>query len=150
VSGAWLIWSQKNTSGAPRAKSKKWRILILVGLGLVVTTTSGCTTSPSSAKPPVAAAFTPHEAFVDAKRAWVAGSYASSFEQSTYLLRAAKWLVHGVVPGAPADGRYRVSIRQLRQLASLPETSDTPQQKSEASSDLRTLNAFFSTKNLYD
>jgi hypothetical protein len=137
-------------SDAPPLKSMKWRILILAGLGLVATTTSGCTTTPSSAKPPVAAQFTAHAAFVDAKRAWVAGSYASSFEQSTYLRRAANWLVHGVVPGAPGDARYTVAIRQLRQLASLPETSDTPQQKSEAHSDLQALNAFFSTKNLYD
>jgi hypothetical protein len=38
----------------------------------------------------------------------------------------------------------------LRQLASLPETSDTPSQVAEAHSDLRALNVFFGTKGLYD
>jgi hypothetical protein len=112
--------------------------------------TSGCMTSSPTASPPKAAKFTPHEAFVDAKRAWIAGSYASSFEQARYLRRAANWLVHGVVPAAPGDGQYKVSIHQLRQLASLPETSDTPTQINEAKHDLAALNAFFSTKGLYD
>jgi Zn-dependent M28 family amino/carboxypeptidase len=105
----------------------------------------------SSTSPPNGVAkITQREAFAGAKRAWVAGSYASSFEQSTYLYRAANRLVHGVVPGAPGDARYKVSIRQLRQLASLPETSDTPTQVSEAHADLRALNVFFGTKDLYD
>jgi hypothetical protein len=124
-------------------------VLVPVVLALVATTTSGCMTSTTTAKPPVVAKFTPREAFVDAKRAWVAGSYASSFEQSTYLRRAANWLVHGVDPAAAGDARYRVAIRQLRQLASLPETSDTPTQIAEAKHDLRALNLFFSTQSLY-
>jgi hypothetical protein len=133
-----------------RARPKWARVLTLAGFGLVMATTSGCVTSSVSAKPPVVAKFTPREAFVDAKRAWVAGSYASSFEQSTYLRRAANWLVHGVDHAAAGDARYRVSIRQLRQLASLPETSDTPTQMAEAKHDLRALNVFFDTKGLYE
>jgi hypothetical protein len=137
------------TSTASRAKSKTSRILVLVVVALAAATTSGCMTSSLSAKPPVVAKFTQRDAFADAKRAWVAGSYASSFEQSTYLRRAANWLVHGVDPGAADDAPYRVSIRQLRQLASLPETSDTTTQMAEAKHDLGALNVFFDTKGLY-
>lgn len=135
---------------APRAKPALARVLALVGLGLAAATISGCMTASTAPKSPEAAKVTPREAFVDAKRAWVAGSYASSFEQSTYLRRAANWLVHGVDPGAGGDARYRVSILQLRQLASLPETSDTPTQVAEAKHDLGALNVFFGTKGLYD
>jgi hypothetical protein len=124
-------------------------VFVLVGLSLVAATILGSATSSASTKAPEVAKFTPHEAFVDARRAWVAGSYASSVEQSKYLRRAANWLVHGVVPGAAGDAQYRVSIRQLRQLASLPETSDTPAQIAEAKHDLRALNVFFDTKGLY-
>jgi hypothetical protein len=124
-------------------------LVVVLGLGVVAATMSGCMNSETT-PPPVAGTFTPHEAFVDAKRAWVAGSYASSFEQSTYLRRAANWLAHGVVPGAAGDARYTVSIRQLRQLASLPETSDTPAQIAEAKHDLGALNVFFDTTGLYD
>jgi hypothetical protein len=40
-------------------------------------------------------------------------------------------------------------VRQLEQLASLPQTSDTGSEKFEARRDLLALNRFFDTKGLY-
>jgi uncharacterized NAD(P)/FAD-binding protein YdhS len=144
----------KNRRDSRCQKSAPWQsIVVLVGLGLVFTTTAGCTVSDSTAKTTstvTTTLVTPREAFDTAKRAWVAGSFASSFEQSTYLRRAATRLSRGVTSRNSEVVLYKSSVKELRQLASLPETSDTSQQKSEARADLHALNVFFDTKGLYE
>ena len=43
-----------------------------------------------------------------------------------------------------------MAVQELQQLASLPETNDTPTQMTEAQQDTSALNTFFGTPNLYD
>jgi len=86
----------------------------------------------------------------DARRQWVAGARAASFEQSIYFRRAAADLTGAVRDGATPVSAYGHAAAQLRQLASLPETSDTPAQVAQATHDLAALNRFFDTTKLYD
>jgi hypothetical protein len=87
---------------------------------------------------------------VHAKQHWRTGALAASVVQSRYLRRAAADLTRAIGDGVSDAGAYRRAVSQLRQLASLPETSDTPTQIAEAKRDLAALNRFFATKNLYD
>ena len=54
-----------------------------------------------------------------------------------------------IADGASDATVYRMAVRQLEQLASLPQTSDTGSEKFEARRDLLALNRFFDTKGLY-
>jgi hypothetical protein len=85
-----------------------------------------------------------------AQRAWVNGSIAPSFQQSMYFSRAALLLSIAVTRGVSNVAQYNLSIKELKQLASLPETDDSPSQKSQARDDLRALDHFFATQGLYD
>jgi hypothetical protein len=131
------------------------RGLGVVGLALVVTTASGCavetavgnTTSTSTTTTSVSLA---HANLSDAKREWIAGARVASVVQSTYLRRSAADLTRAIDDGLSDAGADRRAVSHLRQLASLPETSDTPAQIAEAKVDLAALNRFFATKNLYD
>lgn len=44
---------------------------------------------------------------------------------------------------------YNEAIAELKQLVSIPETSDTPTQISESNNDVAALNTFFDTPGLY-
>jgi hypothetical protein len=90
-----------------------------------------------------------HE-FVVAKREWEEGAFASSFQQSYYFKRVTTFLSLAISDGASDVAKYVASVRQLRQLAALPETSDTARQRAQARGDLRALNLFFDTKALYE
>lgn len=85
-----------------------------------------------------------------AKRAWVKGSYASSYQVGVYLRRSASDLERAAVPDAKDRLAYREAARELRELAALPETGDTTSQRAEAQHDLRALNSFFDTTRLYE
>ena len=71
-------------------------------------------------------------------------------DQNTYFLQAASDLTNAIAAGGVNIYKYQTAVQGLKTLASLPETSDTPQQKAEAQSDLQALNAFFGTTDLYE
>jgi hypothetical protein len=138
--------------------SVRWRrYLVIAGLGALVLTTAGCNLSGSTVMPAAATSTTIarprtvalHE-YAAAKREWEEGSFASSFQQAYYFKRAATFLAVAISDGVSDVAKYVASVRQLRQLASLPETSDTAQQHAQARGDLRALNLFFNTKGLYE
>jgi hypothetical protein len=124
-------------------------------LALVLTTAGGCSISanvkvmgngPTTTFDSVPARLQ----YVHAQQQWRAGALAFSSEQSTYFRRAAADLTRAIGDEVSDAGAYRRAVAQLRRLASLPETSDTPAQIAEAKRDLAALNRFFATKNLYD
>ncbi len=98
----------------------------------IPTTTS--TTSPSTPA-----------GFTMAKQAWENGAMAISADQDMYWNEAAADLA-SVGAGNEA---YNEAIAELKQLVSIPETSDTPTQISEAQNDTAALNTFFGTPGLY-
>lgn len=124
--------------------------LVLCSLGAAGCNVSG---SPSHATSTSTAYITTpaaqHE-FNAAQRAWVSGSIAPSFQQSTFFSRAALLLSIAVTRGVSNVAQYNTSIVELKQLAALPETDDTSSQKSEAQHDIRALDRFFSTTGLYE
>jgi len=87
---------------------------------------------------------------VSAKQQWVQGAASISADQDTYLLQAASDLTNAIAARGVNVSQYQTAVQGLKTLASLPETSDTPQQKAEAQSDLQALNAFFGTTDLYE
>ncbi len=78
------------------------------------------------------------------------GASASSAELGRYLLQAASDLSGAIAAGDDHASQYQTAVMQLKSLASLPETDDTPQQMAEAHSELTALNAFFGTSGLYE
>jgi len=88
--------------------------------------------------------------FDAAKRAWVHGALAPSYQQSMYFTRAASLLSLAESHGAKDVADYKSSVKELQQLATLPETDDSASQQSQARDDLRALNHFFATKGLYE
>jgi hypothetical protein len=87
---------------------------------------------------------------VTAKQEWVQGASAISADTAGFLLQAATDLEGAVSSAGSNASAYDQAISELRQLAALPETSETPQQQSEAKSDIADLNTFFGTSGLYD
>ena len=118
--------------------------LSALALALAITATSDATAASSRVSS------TARAQYRAARRQWVAGALAASVEQATYFRRAAADLTRAVVDGASPAGAYRSAAAQLRQLAALPETSDTTTQIAQAKHDLRALNRFFDTANLYE
>ena len=132
--------------------------LVSAGLVALVLTTAGGNLLGSNVTPAAATSTTTtagpttgaHHEFVAAKREWEEGAFASSFQQFYYFKRAVTFLSLAISDGASDVAKYVASVRRLRQLASLPETSDTAQQRAQARRDLRALNLFFNTKGLYE
>jgi hypothetical protein len=123
--------------------------LLLCSLGAAGCTLSGSsvlstTTTTVNVTTPAAQ----HE-YIAAQQAWVNGSIAPSFQQSMFFSRAALLLSIALTRGVSNGAQYNSAITQLKQLADLPETNDTPVQQSEARHDIRALDHFFSTKGLY-
>jgi hypothetical protein len=81
---------------------------------------------------------------------WQEGAAAISADQGSYLTQAATDLSNAIAAGEGNTSGYSSAVSELQQLASLPETSDTPAQISEAQSDLMALNTFFGTSGLYE
>jgi hypothetical protein len=50
---------------------------------------------------------------------------------------------------SPGNGADKEAIAELQQLETIPETSDTPAQITEAENDTTALNTFFGTPGLY-
>jgi hypothetical protein len=80
---------------------------------------------------------------------WQGGASAISADQGSYLTQAATDLSNAIAAGEANTSGYSSAVQELQQLASLPETSDTPTQISEAQSDTTALNTFFGTSGLY-
>ena len=80
-----------------------------------------------------------------AKREWQISQYVEAVYQGATLAQVASYLAigEGVDPGSTSD--YSAAIEDLNQLASLPETDDTPAQVAEATADGAALNSFFGT-----
>jgi hypothetical protein len=121
---------------------------LLAGLGLAMLTLSGCNSQASTSRATTAPAAVP-AGFSAAKRQWVLGSNALSYETSKFLRGAASDLSGALANAGTHVATYRKAISELRQLASLPETSESARQQSEARRDLAALNSFFGTKGLY-
>lgn len=76
-----------------------------------------------------------------AQLAWIRGSKAVAAKQGRYFRAAARQL--------NKSGNYRTQVKQLRQLASLPDTGLSRKQRREARRDVRQLDEFFGTPGLY-
>ena len=80
--------------------------------------------------------------FAAAQLAWIHGASAISAEQGRFWLRAARDL-------ARAGYGYRQQCVELRRLAALPDADQTPAQHRTWLHDIRALNNFFNTGELY-
>ena len=144
-------------TGSFRRTAAQWRTsLALASVVLCSLVAGGCNVAGSSTTPAatsttflISAASAQHD-YNAAKRAWVHGAHAPSFQQSMYFSRAALLLTLAVSHGAKDVADYNSAIKELHQLATLPETDDSPSQQSQARDDLRALNHFFATKGLYE
>jgi hypothetical protein len=83
----------------------------------------------------------PGAAFAKAKAAWKQSAAVSAANASRYLLAAADDLEAAGPSGSAA-------VRQLRDLASIPETSTTAEQRARAMADVAALDRFFGTPGL--
>ena len=81
---------------------------------------------------------------------WVAGSSVPSYVQSAYFHTAAVELARAIGAGVNDTSSFQSRLEELRQLATLPETNDSPTQRSQARQDPRDLNIFFNTTRLYE
>jgi hypothetical protein len=118
----------------------------------IVCAGSPSATTPTTAEPSTTSSSTASTAaagFTAAKQQWVQAASSISAEQGVYWVQAASDLSSAITAGGIDAFQYRTAIGQLQQLASIPETSDTPAQMMEAHSDVAALNTFFGTPNLY-
>jgi len=79
--------------------------------------------------------------FGPAQHDWIRGSKAISARQGRYFRRAARQLA--------SSNDFPSQVKELRQLASLPETGLTHRQRKEARADVKDLDYFFGTPGLY-
>lgn len=108
---------------------------------------------PTTAAPPTTASSTSNpvpSGFEAARQQWVQGAAALSYQANTYLLQAASDLSTPTSVGSATAQNYQAAVQQLKMLASLPETGDTPAQIADAHSAIQALNAFFGTQGLYN
>ena len=123
----------------------------------VTTTSTSSTTTTSSTSTSVPATSTTqtttaqaNAGFANAKSQWVQGASASSADQGMYWDQAATDLANAAPSAGSESASYMTAVQELQQLASLPETNDTPTQMTESQQDTSALNTFFGTPNLYD
>jgi hypothetical protein len=142
--------------GALGKRRRLRKFVAIVGLGALVATLSGCGSPESTGAsntttsiPSSTLSTTPPARAAAAILEWERGATVPSYQQSAYLRKAAadiEQLLHGGIPN-PSD--FQTAERELLQLASLPETSDSTAQRAEATHDVRALNTFFGTTGLY-
>jgi hypothetical protein len=138
------------------SRSTYERILIVAALSVLIATTSGCaasapstTTRTIAARPSLTTILSKANTDLSALRDWTVGAAAPSYQQSMFWRRAARSLSVASTKDSAQRKVDQNAAAELRQLASLPETSDTPSQRSTSQRDVAELNAFFGTKNLY-
>jgi len=85
---------------------------------------------------------------LQAKAAWEEGAAAPSYLQGLAWNKAASALTAGVSVGGN-NGAYSSIAAELKTMITLPETSLTSTQKTELATDIKTIDAFFATPNLY-
>jgi hypothetical protein len=140
--------------GRSAHRSITWRkFLGLAGLGTLLIGTGGCamsSTAPTNLTMPSTMNPLARIELAGARTEWAAGSSAPSYLQSTYFHTAAVELARAIGAGVNDASSFQSSLEELRQLATLPETNDSPAQRSQARQDLRALNTFFNTKRLYE
>ena len=138
------------------SSSKRRRFLVLLVLGVLTVTTAGCGSpepkgaSNATTSTTAFGVIPAQHSLAAAKVAWVKGGKVASYAQSIYLRSAALDLAVAVSLGVRHAAIDQTAERELLQLAALPETNDSAKQKSEATRDLRALNAFFDTTKLYE
>ena len=121
---------------------------------------SACSTrvsSPSTVKRPTTEAASlsrQSTGYFRARTEWVEGAKAADAEHAAYFARAAADLQVGLSGDQMAtsvSGRsaYVDAIRQLIDLASLPDADETPVQQEESRSDTVAIDSFFHTPGLY-
>lgn len=76
-----------------------------------------------------------------AQHYWIQGSKVDAANMNHYFLKAKQELKAAKI--------YPTQVKQLAQLASLPNTGLTPKQIKEARADVKALNGFFATPGLY-
>jgi hypothetical protein len=102
--------------------------------------TASDTPAPSGSPSAVS---TPGPADVAAALAqWKLGAAADSADQGKFWIKAAGYL-------ADAGATYATQIEQLAQLTTLPDAQQSAAQNKEYHADIKALNAFFKTPNLY-
>jgi hypothetical protein len=91
---------------------------------------------------PTVAGTTPqYPNFGPAQHDWIQGAKVDAADQGRFWRAAARQL--------RKSGDFPTQVKELRQLASLPDTGLTPHQQKEARADVRHLNNFFGTPGLY-
>ncbi len=84
----------------------------------------------------------PRSGFAGAQAAWKQSASAAAANVSRYLLEAAGDLKSAGASGAGA------AVRELTDLAAVPETGTTPAQRAQAKTDVAALDRFFKTPGL--
>jgi hypothetical protein len=84
-----------------------------------------------------------------AKAQWQKGAASDAAGMGAFWVKAAKDLVQAAALRGSGHGAAATAARQLTQLASLPDTMDTPAQQAEALKDTLALNAYFDLDGLY-
>src|SRR5580658_7833896 len=117
------------------------------------TSTSPATTSTTTTVPATSTTQTTsaqaNPGFTAAKNQWIGGASAISADQDSYWNQAASDLANAAPSAGSQSASYMMAVQELQQLASLPETSETPTQMTEAQQDTSALNSFFGTPGLY-
>jgi hypothetical protein len=79
---------------------------------------------------------------------WQAGATAISAQQGKYWSQAATDLTQGETTDSDPTG-YAAAVTELKELISLPDAQQTPQQNARFHADIDGLNTFFKTPGLY-
>jgi hypothetical protein len=123
--------------------------------GPPTTTAPPATTPPPTAVPPspttttTAPPTTPSgPGYSSAQQQWMQTGSAPAAGVGSTLMQAASDLQSGLSTDTGTSG-YPTAISELTQLASIPETSDTPQQMAEAQALVAALDTFFNTPGFF-
>ena len=105
------------------------------------------TTHPPTSHPP--AGKPSGKGYDKARTQWQQGATAISADQGKYWLGAAADLAAGKLTDTGDTSGYAAAIAALTELTTLPDAQQTPAQNAAYHADIKTLNTFFNTPNLY-
>jgi hypothetical protein len=109
-----------------------------------VATPTATVTVTATAKPPVS-----HAGYDEARKQWQQGANAISAQMGLYWDNAATDLTTGLTSDTGDTSGYKAAIKELKELISLPDAQQTPQQNAAFHADINALNTFFHTPGLY-
>ena len=125
----------------------------------LVPSTAGPSTSPSPAvapsTPPTGTAPSPisstikGKGFTSAQTEWKKGAGVSSAQEGAYWIRAANDLLAGEKTDGNGTEAYQIAIVELKELTSLPDAQQSPEQNIRYHMDIEALDGFFNTPGLY-